>query len=57
MGSKLIVVDPRVTWLASKAEYHLRRDLGPTALGFGMLNVIINEELYDKEFVDQWTLI
>jgi len=56
MGSKLIVVDPRVTWLASKAEYHLQLRPGTDgALALGMLNVIINEELYDKEFVDQWT--
>ncbi len=55
-GSKLIVVDPRVTWVASRAELHLRNRPGTDgALALGMLNVIINEGLYDKEFVEKWT--
>jgi anaerobic selenocysteine-containing dehydrogenase len=54
-GSKLIVVDPRVTWMASRAEVHLQNRPGSdTAVALGMLNVIINEGLYDKEFVDKW---
>jgi Anaerobic dehydrogenases, typically selenocysteine-containing len=54
-GSKLMVVDPRVTWLASRAEYFCQLRPGTdTALAMGMLNVIINEELYDKEFVEKW---
>lgn len=56
MGSKLIVIDPELTWLASKAEYFLQIRPGTDgALALGMLNVIINEELYDKEFVEKWT--
>jgi anaerobic selenocysteine-containing dehydrogenase len=56
MGSKLIVVDPRLTWLASKADYWLQLRPGTDcALAMGMLNVIINEGLYDKEFVEKWT--
>lgn len=55
-GTKLIVVDPRLTWLASRAEYWLQLRPGTdAALALGMLNVIINEGLYDKEFVDKWT--
>lgn len=55
-GSKLIVIDPRVTWIASRAEIHLQNRPGTDgALALGMLNVIINEGLYDKEFVDNWT--
>jgi len=55
MGSKLIVVDPRLTWLASKADIWLQLRPGTDgALALGMLNVIINEELYDKEFVEKW---
>ncbi|MDP6178818.1 MAG: molybdopterin-dependent oxidoreductase [Desulfatiglandales bacterium] len=54
-GSKLIVIDPRVTWLASRAKYHLQLRPGTDgALALGWLNVIINEELYDKEFVEIW---
>ncbi len=54
-GSKLIVIDPRVTWLASRAEIHLQNRPGTDgAMALGMLNVIINEGLYDKEFVEKW---
>lgn len=54
-GSKLIVVDPRVTWLASRAEYHIMLRPGTdTAVGLGMLNVIISEDLYDHDFVEKW---
>jgi len=56
LGTKLIVVDPRLTWLAAKAEYHLQLRPGTdAALALGFLNVIINEELYDADFVDKWT--
>ncbi|BCS58477.1 dehydrogenase [Adlercreutzia equolifaciens subsp. celatus] len=54
-GSKIIAVDPRVTWIANKADYHLRIRPGTdTALGMAMLDVIIKEKLYDEEFVDQY---
>lgn len=54
-GTKLIVVDPRLTWLASRAEYWLQLRPGTdAALALGMLHVIINEELYDKDFVENW---
>jgi anaerobic selenocysteine-containing dehydrogenase len=54
-GSKLIVIDPRVTWLASRAEIHLQNRPGTDgAIALAMLNVIINEGLYDHEFVDKW---
>ncbi len=55
-GTKLIVVDPRCTWEASRAAIWLPiRPSTDGALALGMLNVIINEQLYDKEFVDKWT--
>ncbi len=55
-GSELIVVDPRVTWLASRGKHHLQIRPGTDgALALGMMNVIINESLYDKDFVDKWT--
>ncbi len=55
-GTKLIVIDPRLTWLASKAELWLQIRPGTdAALALGMLNVIINEDLYDHDFVDKWT--
>jgi anaerobic selenocysteine-containing dehydrogenase len=55
-GSKLIVIDPRVTWLASRSEVHLRVRSGTDgALALSMLNVLIKEGLYDREFVEKWT--
>jgi len=55
-GSKLIVVDPRWTWFSSRAEKFLQIRPGTDgALALGMLNVIISEGLYDKEFVEKWT--
>lgn len=55
-GSKLIVVDPRLTWIAHKADVWLQLRPGTdAALALAMLNVIIEEGLYDKEFVKKWT--
>ncbi|NLC06529.1 MAG: molybdopterin-dependent oxidoreductase [Syntrophomonadaceae bacterium] len=55
-GAKLIVVDPRRTELAARADLWLQLipGTGP-ALALGFLNVIIEESLYDKEFVDNYT--
>jgi anaerobic selenocysteine-containing dehydrogenase len=56
-GAKLIVVDPRVTRLAKKADLHLQIRPGTDgALALALINVIIAEELYDKAFVDTWTI-
>jgi anaerobic selenocysteine-containing dehydrogenase len=39
-GTRLIVIDPRVNWLASRADIHLRlRACTDAALGMAMLNV------------------
>jgi anaerobic selenocysteine-containing dehydrogenase len=54
-GAKLIVVDPRMTRLAARADIWLQLRPGTdAALALGMLNVIIEEELYDKEFVPKY---
>jgi thiosulfate reductase / polysulfide reductase chain A len=54
-GAKLIVVDPRRTALAQKAAIWLQIRPGTDcALNMSLINVIINEKLYDKEFVDNW---
>ena len=53
--AKLIVIDPRRTVLASKADLWLQVRPGTDgALILALINVIIGEHLYDKEFVDQW---
>jgi thiosulfate reductase/polysulfide reductase chain A len=54
---KLIVFDPIVTKIARMADIHLKLRPGTdTALFMGWINVIIRENLYDKEFVEKWTL-
>ncbi len=55
-GLKLIVIDPRRTKIASMADIHLQLRPGTDgALALGLINVIINEQLYDREFVGEWT--
>ncbi len=52
----LILIDPRATRLAGRADLWLQVRPGTdAALALGMLNVIINEELYDRDFVQNWT--
>jgi len=54
-GAKLIVVDPRLTYLAGRADIWLQLRPGTdTALALGMANVIINEGLYDRAFVEKY---
>ncbi len=54
-GAKLIVLDPRVSDQAEKSDLHLRLRSGTdAAMCLGWLNVILGEELYDKDFVDEW---
>ncbi len=55
--SKLLVIDPRSTALAKMADIHAPVLPGTDpAFGLAMLHVIISENLYDKEFVDKWTV-
>ncbi len=55
-GSRLIVVDPRPTRMAKEAAVWLRLRPGTDgALALGMMNVIVEEGLEDKEFVEGWT--
>lgn len=55
-AKNFIIVDPRATRLASRANLWLRIRPGTdAALALGMMNVIINEGLYDQEFVHHWT--
>jgi thiosulfate reductase / polysulfide reductase chain A len=53
---KLIVIDPRRTEAAKNADLWLQIRPGTDgALFMAWLHIIINENLYDREFVDQWT--
>lgn len=54
-GMKLVVVDPRRTELAAQADIHLQVRPGedPTLLA-GLIRVILDEDLHDAEFCEQW---
>ena len=54
-GAKLIVVDPRRTSAAERADMWLQLRPGTDcALYLAMINTIIQEQLYDKDFVGNW---
>ena len=54
-GVKIIVVDPRNTVTAREADIHLRLLPGTDgALALGMAQVMIEEDLYDHEFVEKY---
>lgn len=54
-GAKLICVDPRKGFIAKKADLWLQLRPGTdAALAMGFHNVILEEELYDQEFVEKY---
>lgn len=56
-GSRLIVIDPVNIQLTQRADLWLRvRPGSDLALALGMINVIVKERLFDKVFVDKWTV-
>jgi anaerobic selenocysteine-containing dehydrogenase len=56
-GAKLVVIDPRKIPLAKEADIYAQVRPGTDgALALGLLNVIVGEELYNKEFVEKWTV-
>ena len=55
-GAKLIVVDPRYSAIAAKADYHLMIRPGTdTALFLGWIHHLIETDLYDKSYVESYT--
>lgn len=55
-GAKVIAVDPRPSEITKESDLWLRIRPGTdAALLLGMMNVIVEEDLYDKEFVEKWT--
>lgn len=56
-GAEVVVIDPRRTGTAisSGAEWAPIRPGTDGALALGMCNVLIEEELYDEAFVENWT--
>jgi anaerobic selenocysteine-containing dehydrogenase len=55
-GTKLITVDPRLTWLAAQSDYWLQIRPGTdAAMAIAWLKTILDENLYSHEFVEKWT--
>ncbi|MBU3947881.1 MAG: molybdopterin-dependent oxidoreductase [Proteobacteria bacterium] len=55
-GAKLVVIDPRKIALAKNADIFAQIRPGTDcALALALIKIIIQEELYDKEFVKNWT--
>ena len=55
-GAKFIVIDPRRTKLADKADLFLQiRPATDAALALAMMHVIVKEDLYDHHFVENYT--
>ncbi len=56
-GGRVIVVDPRFSSVAAKADYWLPIKPGTdTALLLAWINVLITEDRYDADYVAQWTV-
>lgn len=57
-GARVIVIDPRRTETvrATKAKWLGIRPGTDGALALGLLHVLIKEELYDRDFVERWTV-
>jgi cysteine desulfurase NifS len=57
-GAQIVVIDPRKTTMAQypNAEWIPIRPGTDGALAIGMCNCLIEEELYDEEFVKNWTV-
>ncbi|MFZ5590195.1 MAG: molybdopterin-dependent oxidoreductase [Bacillota bacterium] len=54
-GARLVYIDPRVSVTATKAHRYLMIRPGTDlALNYALMHVIINEGLYDREFVERW---
>jgi len=57
-GARIVVIDPRKTAMAkyTNAEWIPIRPGTDGALALGMCNVLIEDELYDDDFVNEWTV-
>ena len=56
-GAKLVVIDPYRTRTARCADWHLPINPGTdAALALGLMHVIINENLYDADYVSRYTI-
>jgi len=56
-GAKLVVIDTRFSPMAAHADLFVQPRPGTDgALALGIIQVLIAEDLYDREFVDMWSV-
>ncbi len=54
-GGQMVVIDPKKTDLASKADFHMAVRPGrDEVLALNMLHIMLREELWHKPFTDKW---
>jgi anaerobic selenocysteine-containing dehydrogenase len=56
LGTKVACIDPECSWFSARSGKHWLRLRPGTdgAVAMGMLKVIVEENLYDYDFVDRW---
>ena len=56
-GAKIVAIDPLRSKTAAQADWHIPIKPGTdAALALGMMHVIISEGLYDRDYVDRYTV-
>ncbi|KLU62150.1 polysulfide reductase chain A precursor [Peptococcaceae bacterium CEB3] len=55
-GTKMVVLDPRFSVLAAKGEWLPIKGTTDLAFMMALANVLIDEKLYDEEFIKQYTV-
>ena len=56
-GAKVVVIDPMATLTAKQADWHIALRPGTdAALALGMINIIIDEDLVDHDYVTNYTV-
>lgn len=56
-GAKVVVIDPVRSRSAAQADWHIAIRPGTdAALALGMMNVIISEQLLDRDYIENYTL-
>lgn len=58
VGFKVVVIDPMRTWVVDHYadKWYRPRPASDGALAMGLLKVVIEENLYDRDYVDKWTV-
>lgn len=56
-GAKLVVIDPFATRTARAADWHIPINPGTdSALALGMMYIIFRDDLWDRDYVERWTV-